>query len=95
MKDFVGKVAVVTGATRGIGQAIAERCITEGMNVVLAAMDKRALRQSQERIKKLGGRAIAVPTDVSRPDRVEALLRETLQEYGAVHLLVNNAGWVR
>ena len=94
MDDFVGKIAVVTGATRGIGRSVAERCVVEGMKVILVGRNREALTALQDEIRAQGGTALAVPTDVSQYDQVEALARRTLEAYGAVHLLVNNAGLV-
>ncbi len=94
MDDFAGKIAVVTGAARGIGRSIAERCVVEGMKVVLVGRNKEALTLFQDEIRAQGGTALAVPTDVSQYDQVESLAQKTLEVYGAVHLLVNNAGLV-
>jgi NAD(P)-dependent dehydrogenase (short-subunit alcohol dehydrogenase family) len=72
MKEFKGKVAVVTGAASGIGRGIAERCAREGMKVVLADIEKDALAQAEEEIKATGATVLAVLTDVSKPGDVEA-----------------------
>ncbi|MFX1346332.1 MAG: SDR family NAD(P)-dependent oxidoreductase, partial [Promethearchaeota archaeon] len=92
MKEFKGKVAVITGAGSGIGFALAERCAKEGMKIVLADIDTRFLRSAQRKMKKKGATSISVLTDVSKASDVEALAKKTLEAYGAVHLLVNNAG---
>jgi NAD(P)-dependent dehydrogenase (short-subunit alcohol dehydrogenase family) len=92
MKDFKDKVAVVTGAASGIGRALVERCVNEGMRVVLADVDQTALSSTAEALNHLGANVVAVRTDVSRPDDVKALARKTLDTFGAVHLLFNNAG---
>ncbi len=92
MRDFAGKVAVVTGATRGIGRALAERCLSEGMKTVLVGRNEKALLDFQREADRAGGVAVAVPTDVSRREQVEALLQQTLGTFGSVNLLVNNAG---
>jgi NAD(P)-dependent dehydrogenase (short-subunit alcohol dehydrogenase family) len=92
MKTFRDKVAVITGAASGIGRAMADRCAREGMRVVLADVEAPALAQAEAEIRGAGGDVLAVLTDVSQAGDVEALARKTLEAYGAVHLLCNNAG---
>jgi len=92
MKEFKGKVAVITGAASGIGRAIAERCVREGMKVVLADIDEANLAGATTELTALGGTVIPARTDVSRRGDVELLARRTLDAFGQVHLLVNNAG---
>jgi NAD(P)-dependent dehydrogenase (short-subunit alcohol dehydrogenase family) len=92
MKDFRGKTAVITGAASGIGRALAEHCAQEGMNVVLADVEKQTLANAARDIKAVGASALAVVTDVSKGGDIEALAKKTLETYGAVHLLFNNAG---
>ncbi len=92
MKDFQGKVIVVTGAASGIGRALAEKSAALGMKVVLADVEERALKQTAEELKASGAAVLAVRTDVSRADEVEALSQQAFATYGAVHLLCNNAG---
>jgi len=92
MKDFKDKVAVITGAASGIGYGLAERAAKEGMKVVLADVEEDALAQAEKNIKALGVDALAVKTDVSKADDVKALADKTLDAFGAVHLLCNNAG---
>jgi NAD(P)-dependent dehydrogenase (short-subunit alcohol dehydrogenase family) len=92
MKDFRGKVAVITGAASGIGYALAEHCAREGMKVVLADVEEGALAKAEKDIKALGAETLAVKTDVSKAGDVKALAEKTLDAFGAVHLLCNNAG---
>jgi len=92
MKDFKDKVAVITGAASGIGRALAERCAREGMKVVLADVEPEALAQVEANLQAGGRTALAVRTDVSQAKDVEALAQKTLEAFGAVHLLCNNAG---
>jgi NAD(P)-dependent dehydrogenase (short-subunit alcohol dehydrogenase family) len=92
MKDFKGKVAVVTGAANGIGRAIADVCAREGMRVVLADINKEDLARAESELAKAGATVLAVQTDVSKAEDVEELARRTYDAFGGVHLLFNNAG---
>jgi NAD(P)-dependent dehydrogenase (short-subunit alcohol dehydrogenase family) len=92
MKDFSGKVAVITGAASGIGRAIAGRCATEGMKVVLADVSQANLATAESELRDQGASVLAVQTDVSKRSDVERLAQQTLETFGQVHLLVNNAG---
>jgi NAD(P)-dependent dehydrogenase (short-subunit alcohol dehydrogenase family) len=92
MKEFKGKVAVVTGAASGIGRAIAERLAAEGMKVVLADIEEEALAKAESEMNAEGATVIAVRTDVSKAEDVEALAKKTVDAFGAVHVLCNNAG---
>jgi len=92
MKTFKDKVAVVTGAASGIGRGMAERCVQEGMRVVLADIESTALDRAQAELRAAGGEVLAVRTDVSKLEEVQRLAGETLKKFGGVHLLVNNAG---
>jgi NAD(P)-dependent dehydrogenase (short-subunit alcohol dehydrogenase family) len=93
MKDFEGKVAVVTGAASGIGKALAERCLAEGMHVVMADIQEDALQVAAESLSAGGNNSILpVQVDVSIGEEIDKLLKKTVDEFGAVHLLFNNAG---
>jgi NAD(P)-dependent dehydrogenase (short-subunit alcohol dehydrogenase family) len=92
MKEFKGKVAVVTGAASGIGKALAERCVSEGMKVVLADIDEANLARTEDELKTAGAAVIAVKRDVSKRSDVEILARRSVDAFGQVHLLFNNAG---
>jgi len=85
------RVAVITGASRGIGAATAEAIAAAGAHVVLAARDDQALRRVADRIRDTGGRAAAVPTDVSREAEVERLFAQ-VERVGQVGALVCAAG---
>ena len=92
MKDFKDKVAVITGAASGIGRALAERCVQEGMKAVLADVEAEPLAKAEASLKASGATVLAVQTDVSQVRDVEALAQKTMEAFGAVHVLCNNAG---
>lgn len=92
MEELNEHVAVVTGGASGIGEGLAKRCAREGMRVVVADLEAAPAEKVAETIRKDGGAAIAVATDVSNPDAVNALADATWNEFGACHLLCNNAG---
>ena len=88
------KVAVITGAASGIGRGLAERFTAEGMRVVLADVEEEALAELETDLKSKGADVLAVKTDVSNAADVENLAARTLDTFGAVHILCNNAGVV-
>ena len=92
MKQFKDKVAVITGGASGIGLALARRSAAEGMQVVLADIEDAALAAAAAELKGTGAKVLTVKTDVSRAEDVENLAAQTLQAFGGVHLVFNNAG---
>ncbi|RJF78411.1 SDR family NAD(P)-dependent oxidoreductase [Azospirillum cavernae] len=92
MQDFTDKVAVVTGAAEGIGKAIARAAAAEGMKLVLADIDAAALDALAAEFAAADVPVLALRTDVSSPEQVDALADAAFARFGAVHLLVNNAG---
>jgi NAD(P)-dependent dehydrogenase (short-subunit alcohol dehydrogenase family) len=92
MKDIKDKVAVVTGAASGIGRGMAETFVAAGMKVVLSDIESDALDQTIRSLRDAGADVLAMRTDVSKPEQVDELARQTLKKYGAVHVLCNNAG---
>jgi len=92
MKYFKDKVAVITGGASGIGLGLAECCAREGMKVVLADIEEDILAKAEKHIKAMGVSTLALRTDVSKGADVEALARKTLDTFGEVNLLFNNAG---
>lgn len=87
-----GKVAIVTGASAGLGVACAKGLAEAGADVVVAARRADALRTTAEIVEATGRRALAVPTDVSDPEACAALVAAAVAEFGRVDVLVNNAG---
>jgi NAD(P)-dependent dehydrogenase (short-subunit alcohol dehydrogenase family) len=94
MKNVRGKVAVVTGAASGIGLAMARRFAAEGMRVVLADVEPGPLAAAERGLREAGATVLAVQTDVAQGSEVEALARRTVDTFGGVHVLCNNAGVV-
>ena len=92
MELTAGKVAVVTGAASGIGLALAERFARAGLDVVLADVEETALQAAAQQIASLGVKTLAVPTDVSDEAAVNALAAASVDRFGAVHVVCNNAG---
>ncbi len=92
MREFQGKVAVVTGAGSGMGRAFAERFAREGMRVVLADIEQRALDQAVADLRAQHHEVLGVRTNVMRFEDVDALAHRTRDAYGAIHVVCNNAG---
>jgi NAD(P)-dependent dehydrogenase (short-subunit alcohol dehydrogenase family) len=94
MDDIAGKVAVITGGASGIGLALAQRFAAEGARVVVADVEKTALDEAAGVLAETHGAdaVLAVRADVRHAESVEALARATMERFGAVHVLCNNAG---
>jgi short-subunit dehydrogenase len=90
--DIAGRTAIITGASSGIGQAVAAEFAGRGANVVLAARSRDKLNRLAADLAPLPGRALVVATDVTESLSVEALVRKTAEEFGSVDILINNAG---
>jgi NAD(P)-dependent dehydrogenase (short-subunit alcohol dehydrogenase family) len=90
MPKLTGKVAIVTGSTKGIGLAVAERMINEGARVVVSARTATDVESVSER---LGDSAIGIPCDVAYPDACRMLVEQTVERLGRLDVLVNNAGF--
>jgi 3-oxoacyl-[acyl-carrier protein] reductase len=90
-----GRAAVVTGAARGIGFAIAQSFVGHGAQVVLGDIDRRAAWDAAEKLISEGARAVAMPCDVTAPGDVDALVQRCVDEFGGIDVMVNNAGITR
>jgi 3-oxoacyl-[acyl-carrier protein] reductase len=91
--EISGRTAIVTGAARGIGAAIAQRLVAEDANVVIADLNGAA--EQAEALVKIGGKAVAVETDVTNAASVDAMVAKATATFGGVDILVNNAGFTR
>lgn len=89
------RIAIVTGASRGIGASIAHALAIDGRHVVLAARTEDKLREVQQAIESAGGSASVHPTDVSDGESIQNLIEQTAEQYGRLDILVNNAGITR
>lgn len=92
VENFNGRVAVVTGAAHGIGRALADAFHEAGAKVVIADLDTDALQVAAGELRAAGAEVLAVPTDVSSWQSVEALAHATADRFGAAHVVCNNAG---
>jgi len=92
---MAGKTAIVTGAAQGMGRAIAFALSRRGANVVLADLDESAAGRVVAELKAEGGSALAIKADVSSADQVQEMVARTIKEFGALHILINNAGVLR
>jgi NAD(P)-dependent dehydrogenase (short-subunit alcohol dehydrogenase family) len=92
MRDLSGKTAVVTGGASGIGKALVERFVREGMRVVIADVEAGALDATVDGLRRSGAEVTGCVTDVARYESVQALAQRAVDAYGPVHILCNNAG---
>jgi len=93
LNNLQGKVAIVTGAGRGIGKAISLSLAQAGCRVVLAARTRQQIEAVQEEIRAKGGHALAVPTDLTLDEDIERLVKTSRTNWETVDVLINNAGW--
>ncbi len=90
--ELQNKIAVITGAGRGIGRTIALAYAREGANLVLASRSQETLEETQTMIEELGRKALVVPTDIRSEDSVHNLAEKALRQFGRVDIFVNNSG---
>lgn len=90
--ELTDKVAIITGGGTGIGQTIALEFVKAGANVVIASRKQSNLDSTVEKIKALGKTTLAIATDVRVPEQVDDLIKQTVDKFGRVDIMVNNAG---
>lgn len=96
--SFINKTIVITGASKGIGKALAVKLAQSGANLVLAARNKSDLQIVAQKCLEIGSKAIIVPTDVTNPEACQKLIKAGIEAFGAIDYLINNAGitmWTR
>ncbi len=98
-KSLEGRVAIITGASRGIGKALALRLAQEGADIVVAAKSERdrdklpgTIYDTAEEVRQLGRRALPVKVDVREEEDIESMVNKTMEEFGRIDILINNAG---
>ncbi|MBA4189617.1 MAG: short chain dehydrogenase [Planctomycetaceae bacterium] len=91
-RELSGKRAILTGASGGIGRAIAEALVKAGVRLAIASRNADALNQLAESLRAIGGDVLVVPTDITKPDDRKRLVDATVEKFGGLDLLVNNAG---
>ncbi|MBV7327227.1 SDR family oxidoreductase [Chloroflexi bacterium TSY] len=95
MERFRGKIAIITGSGRGIGQGIAKRFAREGASVVIADYDADSAAATAEEISATGGRAMACPVDISDVGAINQMVADVVAHFGRIDILVNNAGVIQ
>jgi 3-oxoacyl-[acyl-carrier protein] reductase len=95
MKDLQGRIALVTGASQGIGRACALELARAGATVVLAARNEIKLAEAVEEIQGAGGEAAAIPLDLASEESIKSVAKSLVESYGKIEILVNNAGITR
>lgn len=88
---FQGKVAIVTGGSKGIGKAIAKQLAHEGASVVINGRDMNALEEATQEIRREGGKITAIQADVSKSEDVKAMIDKVIEDYDRIDILINNA----
>ncbi|MBC8228371.1 SDR family NAD(P)-dependent oxidoreductase [bacterium] len=92
--ELKGRVAIVSGGSKGIGKAIAKSLANEGVNVVICARGVEALETVQKEIQQSGGNAVIASADATDPDAVRDVIATAIERFGGLDILVNNVGGV-
>ena len=95
MAGLSGQVALVTGSSRGLGYLLARELAREGCRLVICARDADELERARNELARSGAEVLAVPCDIAQRDQVERLVEQTVQRYGSLDVLVNNAGIIQ
>ena len=95
IQDLTGKVALITGAGQGMGKAIARSLGSLGANLVINDINLKAVKAAESHLKDGGHKVIGVAGDVTSKTDVDHIISSTLQSYGSIHILINNAGILR
>jgi NAD(P)-dependent dehydrogenase (short-subunit alcohol dehydrogenase family) len=91
LSDLTGRVAIVTGGTRGIGRAVAEGFVAAGAGVVVASRKADAVQATEAHLRAMGGDVLGVPTHMGELDALESLVAATIERFGRIDVIVNNA----
>jgi NAD(P)-dependent dehydrogenase (short-subunit alcohol dehydrogenase family) len=94
-ETLAGKVVLITGGSRGLGHLLARLAAAEGARVVICARDPIELERARLNLRDRGAQVLALPCDVTEPTQVQALVAETVRQFGGIDILVNNAGVMR
>ena len=92
MFSLQGKIAIVTGASQGIGESIANVLAHQGAQVIAVARNEANLKRTVEAIRQAGGSAEILVGDIAQPEEAKRIIDTVVQQYGTVHCLINNAG---
>src|SRR5947209_3899031 len=95
MEPLEGRVALVTGASQGIGRACARRLASHGASVALAARNMEKLQQVESEIASAGGEAASFPMDVAHEEQIKSAIKAAQERFGKIDILINNAGITR
>src|SRR5208282_547452 len=87
-----GKVAIITGASQGLGHAMALKFAESGADIVAASRTREKLEQTAEEVRKLGRKCLVAPADVTQSAQVSDVAKAAIEEFGRIDVLVNNAG---